>query len=161
MALHIGQRELRNVTVLDLEGQLVAGDEAASFRSLIDELISRNRVHILVNLKHVRMIDSSGLGVLVSAHLAIEKAEGAIKLLNASQRHISLLVLSKLATLFPNFEDEDAAIGSFLPTEQAGRQFDVLEFVRSEENDNRPLTGEKPNEAESDLSGQARVPEKS
>jgi len=140
MALHIGQREVRNVTILDLEGQLVAGDEAASFRSLIDVFIERSKIWILVNLKSVRMIDSSGLGVLVSAHLAIKKAEGAIKLLNASQRHINLLVLSKLATVFPNFEDEGAAIDSFLPKEQAGRQFDILEFVRSEEDEGASLT---------------------
>lgn len=143
MALQIGQREVREVTVLDLDGQLVAGDEAASFRQLIDELIERERLKILTNLKSVRMIDSSGLGVLVSAHLAIEKAGGAIKLLNASQRHISLLVLTKLSTLFPNFEDEEAGVRSFLPMDQAGRQFDILEFVRSEEAEGETLTGEK------------------
>ncbi len=142
MALHIGQREVGNVTVLDLEGRLIAGEEAASFRSVVDVLIDETRIWILANLKSVRMIDSSGLGVLVSAHLAIQKAGGAIKLLNASQRHINLLVLSKLTTVFPNFEDEDAGIRSFLPKEQAGRQFDILEFVRSEENNGESLTGE-------------------
>lgn len=140
MALHIGQREVRKVTILDLDGQLVAGDEAASFRDLIDVFIEESRIWILLNLKSVRMIDSSGLGVLVSAHLAIRKAEGAIKLVNASQRHINLLVLSKLTTVFPNFEDEDQAIESFLPKEQAGRQFDILEFVRSEEEQGESLT---------------------
>ncbi|MFL6450647.1 MAG: STAS domain-containing protein [Bryobacteraceae bacterium] len=142
MALRIGQREVRNVTVLDLEGQLVAGDEAASFRELIDVLIGEAKIWILANLHGVRMIDSSGLGVLVSAHLAIEKAAGAMKLLNASQRHMNLLVLTKLSTLFPNFEDEGAAIESFLPKEQTGRQFDILEFVRSEENDDQLLTSD-------------------
>jgi len=140
MALHIAQREVRKVTILDLDGQLVAGDEAASFRNLIDIFIEESKIWILVNLKSVRMIDSSGLGVLVSAHLAIRKAEGAIKLLNASQRHINLLVLSKLSTVFPNFEDEGQAIDSFLPKEQAGRQFDILEFVRSEEEQGESLT---------------------
>jgi hypothetical protein len=82
------------------------------------------------------MIDSSGLGVLVSAHLTIQKAGGAIKLLNASQRHINLLVLSKLTTVFPNFDSEEEGIESFLPKQQAGRHFDILEFVRSEEEDN-------------------------
>jgi anti-sigma B factor antagonist len=144
MALHIGQREVRDVTVLDLEGQLVAGDEAAAFRDRIDMLIGAAKVSILTNLKSVRMIDSSGLGVLVSAHLAIKKAGGAIKLLNASQRHINLLVLSKLTTLFPNFEDEDAGVDSFLPADQAGRRFDILEFVRSEESSDETLTGEQP-----------------
>jgi anti-sigma B factor antagonist len=143
MALHIGQREVRNVTILDLEGQIVMGEESASFRERIDVLIGETKIWILADLKSVRMIDSSGLGVLVSAHLAIQKAGGAIKLLNASQRHINLLVLSKLTTVFPNFEDEAAGIDSFLPKEQAGRQFDILEFVRSEENGEEPLTGEK------------------
>ncbi len=144
MALHIGQREVRNVTILDLDGQLVMGDGAASFRDRIDLLIEEAKIRILANLKSVRMIDSSGLGVLVSAHLAIQKAGGAIKLVNASQRHINLLVLSKLTTVFPNFEDEATGIESFLPKEQTGRHFDILEFVRSEENSEEPLTGEEP-----------------
>lgn len=147
MALHIGQREVRNVTILDLEGQLIAGDEAASFRTVIDLLIEENRISVLANLKSVRTIDSSGLGVLVSAHLAIQKAGGAIKLVNASQRHINLLVLSKLSTIFPNFDDEEEGIRSFLPKEQAGRRFDILDFVRSEESSEQPLTGEKPDES--------------
>jgi anti-sigma B factor antagonist len=161
MALHKGQREVRNVTVLDLEGQLVAGDEVASFRDLIDVLIDDGRIWILTNLKGVHRIDSSGLGVLVSAHLAIEKAGGAIKLLNASQRHINLLVLSKLATLFPNFEDEDAAIESFLPKEQVGRHFDVLEFVRGEEDETQPLAGEKPDTEQDVTSNRSEGSEKS
>jgi anti-sigma B factor antagonist len=143
MALHIGQREVRNVTILDLDGQLVMGEDAASFRERIDLLIEEAKIRILTNLKSVRMIDSSGLGVLVSAHLAIQKAGGAIKLVNATQRHINLLVLSKLTTVFPNFADEAAGIESFLPKEQTGRHFDILEFVRSEENSDDPLTGEK------------------
>jgi anti-sigma B factor antagonist len=146
MALHIGQREVGNVTVLDLDGQLVAGDEAASFRELIDVLIAEPKIWILANLKSVRMIDSSGLGVLVSAHLAIQKAGGAIKLLNASQRHINLLVLSKLTTVFPNFNDEDEGVQSFLPKEQAGRHFDILEFVRSEDSDGQLLTRDEDTE---------------
>jgi hypothetical protein len=92
------------------------------------------------------MIDSSGLGVLVSAHLAIQKAGGAIKLLNASQRHINLLVLSKLTTVFPNFNDEDEGVQSFLPKEQAGRHFDILEFVRSEDSDGQLLTRDEDTE---------------
>ena len=61
----------------------------------------------------------------------------------------------KLATVFPNFEEEGAAVDSFLPKEQAGRQFDILEFVRSEEDGGASLTeGETETDKDSPPVGQ-------
>ena len=51
---------------------------------------------------------------------ARERAGGAIKLLNASQRHISLLVLSKLTTVFPkqgHYAHDPKAMATYPPAD--------------------------------------------
>jgi anti-sigma B factor antagonist len=141
MALHIGERELQDVRVLDLAGRLVAGPESTDFIDLVKRLVGSVGAKIILNLKSLTTIDSTGLGAMVVVRSAAVAAGGEIKLLNASQRHINLLVLTRLATLFPSFNDESEAVRSFVPPEQRGHQFDILEFVRSEE-ESGPLTGE-------------------
>ena len=133
MALHIGEREVQDVTVLDLAGHLVAGHESTDFIDLVKRLVGSVGAKLILNLKSLTTIDSTGLGAMVAARSAAMAAGGEIKLLNASQRHINLLVLTRLATLFPSFNDESEAVRSFVPPEQRGQQFDILDFVRSEE----------------------------
>jgi anti-sigma B factor antagonist len=56
------------------------------------------------------------------------KAGGALKLLNLNRRNIELLVMTKLATVFDLFTDEQDAINSFFP-DRAIKTFDILNFV--------------------------------
>src|SRR3954469_12512914 len=144
MALRIGEREVQNVTVLDLVGRLVAGQESEGFMDLVKGLTGRPGAKILLNLKNLTTIDSTGLGAMVVAHSGVTAAGGQIKLLNASQRHINLLVLTRLATLFPSFNEESEAVRSFATPEQMGHQFDILDFVRSEEQNERLTSEDQP-----------------
>ncbi|MBV9763031.1 MAG: STAS domain-containing protein [Acidobacteriaceae bacterium] len=133
MALEIRDREVEDVVVLDLEGRLIMGAEATALRGAIDSLTGKGKNRVILNLKQVDYIDSTGLGTLAVGHSSLEKAGGAMKLLNLSKRSAELLVLTKLSTIFQMFDDEQAAINSFF-TGREVRRFDILEFVRSEAN---------------------------
>jgi anti-sigma B factor antagonist len=52
-----------------------------------------------------------------------------LKLLNLSRRNIELLVLTKLATVFEIFGDEQDAVNSYFPGRELKR-FDILNFVQ-------------------------------
>ena len=132
MAFRIEEREIEGIAILDLSGRLVAGSETEALRNVVEQLAIRNKNRLILDLKEVPFIDSSGLGALVSAHSLFENAGGAMKLLHLSKRNVQLLVLTKLATVFQTFDDEQAAIDSFFP-DRDGRKFDILEFVRSQE----------------------------
>lgn len=152
MPLEIHQREVENILLLDLIGRLVAGPDAVDFRSAIASFASRGKINVIVNLKDVSYIDSTGLGTLVYAHSELEKAGGAIKLLHLSRRSAELLILTKLSTVFEMFDDEQAAINSFFPDREV-RRFDILEFVKSQQDDTQHLGADpagsesKPSEA--------------
>lgn len=132
VALHTNQRQIEGITIFDLRGRLVAGGEVADFELLLGTALAAGNKSAILNLKQVGFIDSSGLGSMVGAHSQFARAGGALKLLHASERHLELLVLTKLSTIFQIFDDEQAAIDSFF-SDRAVRHFDILDFVKSEE----------------------------
>jgi len=149
MPLEVAQREIENILILDLHGRLILGPDVTDLRRTVASLSSQGKNNVIVNLKEVDYIDSSGLGTLVIAHSTFQKAGGAMKLLHLSKRSAELLILTKLSTVFEMFDDEQAAINSFFPGREV-RRFDILEFVKSQEKKPQHLgaePGPKPSEA--------------
>jgi anti-sigma B factor antagonist len=134
MALQIREREVEGIVILGMDGRLVLGYEASGLRKRLLGYINDEKVNVILDLKDVEFIDSTGLGTLVMAHSSMKQAGGAAKLLNLSKRHIELLILTRLTTLFEVFDDEADAVNSFFPDREIKR-FDILQFVKST-NDN-------------------------
>jgi anti-sigma B factor antagonist len=129
MSLEIQQRENEAIVLLDLNGRLTVGDETSAFRDRMQKLIAAGRQSIILNLKQVDYIDSTGLGALVMFYTTLQRANGKVKLLNLSRRGIELLVMTKLTTIFEIFDDEQNAVNSFFPDRELKR-FDILNFVQ-------------------------------
>lgn len=143
MPLEVHQRDAEGILILDLHGRLVVGPEASDLRRRFAQLIDQGVKRVILNLKHVDFIDSTGLGTLVIGHSTLEHAGGAMKLLNLSKRSAQLLILTKLSTVFEMYDDEQAAINSFFPDREV-RRFDILEFVRDHEEEKQTLGAEPP-----------------
>ncbi len=133
MALEITATEIEGITLFRPKGRLVFGQEASALQDAVQQSLSGGKTKIILSLKDVLYIDSTGLGVLVVAHSAAEKENGSIRLVHLSKRHIDLLTLTKLTALFQLFDDEQAAVDSFFP-DRVVKHFDILEFVKSQEN---------------------------
>ncbi|HEY2013583.1 MAG TPA: STAS domain-containing protein [Bryobacteraceae bacterium] len=129
MSLDIQQREHEGITVIDLNGRITVGPEASAFREKITELVAAGTKNIVLNLKDVDFIDSTGLGALVMVATNLRKNGGSIKLVNLSRRSVELLVMTKLATVFEIFNDEQDAISSYYPDRKI-KTFDILDFVQ-------------------------------
>ncbi len=131
MALIIREREKEGVRILDLKGRLTVGDEVALLRERLRAETAAGHMKIILNLEEVDYIDSTGLGSLVICYTSLQKAGGALKLLNVNRRNIELLVLTKLTTVFEIFNDEQDAVNSFFPDRHI-RKFDILSFLQSQ-----------------------------
>jgi anti-sigma B factor antagonist len=107
--LKVNQRELSGAVVLDLQGKLTGGPDAEQFRSLFKDLIQDGKKNIIVNLKKVEWINSTGLGILISGYTSVRKAGGDLVLCNVGDRIDSILYVTKLNLLFQAFEDEEDA----------------------------------------------------
>lgn len=113
MPLSIGTREVSHVTILDLSGRIVLGDEIDDLRSAIRNLIDEGKKKIILNLAEVDYLDSSGVGALVGGFTAVRNAGGELKLLNLSQKVHDVLHVTKLYTVFDIRDDEFHAVKSF------------------------------------------------
>ena len=106
-------REDGNVTVIDLSGKLMGGDDADVFRDLVHELLENGRKKIVVNLASLTWINSSGIGILITGYTTMRKNKGDLKLLNVSKKIESILYVTKLNLIFECFDDEHEAIRSY------------------------------------------------
>lgn len=129
MALEIQQKEREGVPILDLKGRITVGPEATALREKVASLTAAGIKNIVLNLAHVDYIDSTGLGALVIVATSLRKAGGNVKLVNLNRRNIELLVMTKLATVFEIFNDEQDAVNSYYPDRKI-KTFDILNFVR-------------------------------
>lgn len=129
MPLHIQQREREGITILELKGRITVGPEATELRDTCSRLAAEGKRNLVLELGGVDFIDSTGLGALVMCATTLRKTGGNMKLVNLNRRNIELLVMTKLATIFEIFNDEQDAISSYYPDRQV-KTFDILDFVQ-------------------------------
>ena len=113
MNMTTSTRQAGGVTIVDISGRIVLGEESAALRELVCDLLSKGHKKILFNLGDVNYIDSSGLGHLVSAFTSVRKQEGELKLLKLTNKVHDLMQITKLYTVFDIMDDESVAVKSF------------------------------------------------
>ena len=106
-------RQVGGVTIVDIGGRIVLGEEGGVLRALICDLLSNGHNKILLNLGDVNYIDSSGLGHLVSALTRVRKQAGELKLLHLTSKVQELMKITRLYTVFDIMDDQAAAVKSF------------------------------------------------
>lgn len=105
--------EKYNAIVLELKGNVMGGPEAAEFNELVHKLLDEGKKNIVVDLSDVKFMNSSGIGMLITAYTTMKNGGGQLKLANATDKINSLLVITKLITIFDHYESVDAAVKSF------------------------------------------------
>ncbi len=111
--LSITERAVEGVTILDLEGSLIMGGGSTLLRDAIRRLITEGKRDILLNFAGIKYVDSSGIGELVSALVALNREEGHLKLTNLTERVEEVMTLSSLRSLFEIYRDESQAVPTF------------------------------------------------
>jgi anti-sigma B factor antagonist len=111
--MKITERRVGDVTILELDGPLVLDQGETALRTCVDRIVEEGRVKIVLDLGKVTLLDSAGIGMLVSKYLTAHRKGGRLKLLHLTVRSDYLMHVTKLFTVFEIFESEDAAIRSF------------------------------------------------
>jgi anti-sigma B factor antagonist len=111
--LQIAERDVFDVTVLTLSGEMLLDDGDLAFGRRIDDLVARGRLKILVDLAAVTYIDSSGVGMMAAMLKTVRKHGGDIRLMRLNTRGQRLLSVAKLHSTFELFTDETMALVSF------------------------------------------------
>ena len=111
--MNFKQNPVGDVMVLELSGKIMGGPDHEKFQNEIKTLIAEGHVDVLLNLAKVSWVNSTGLGILVSAFHTLKKNGGQLKICNVSDRIDNILNVTQLKLVFETFEDMDQALASF------------------------------------------------
>ena len=111
--LEVTERQAGDVTILDMSGAVRMGEGSIELRNAIRGLVDGGKKKILLNLRSVKNIDSSGIGELIANYTTVSRDGGQLKLLNLTEKIQNLLVITKLLTVFDAYDNEAEALNSF------------------------------------------------
>lgn len=102
-----------DIIVLQLSGKIMGGPDASLLNDKLHELIEAGKTKVVVDLGSVDWMNSSGLGILIGGLTTMRNSGGDLKLANITDRIQSLLMITKLLTVFETFETIEEAAGTF------------------------------------------------
>jgi len=105
--------EKYGAVVITLKGNVMGGPDSQEFQDILHNFLEDNKKNIIVDLGGVKFMNSTGLGMLISGYTSVKNGGGSLKLANATEKINSLLVITKLITIFDNFNSVDEAAESF------------------------------------------------
>ena len=105
--------ERYNCVVIDFKGKVMGGPDAVKLNEKLHELIEEGKVNVVADLGKVNFMNSSGLGMLIGGLTTMRKADGDLRIANASNKIESLLVVTKLITVFKHYKTLDEAVESY------------------------------------------------
>ncbi|MFH1941576.1 MAG: STAS domain-containing protein [bacterium] len=106
-------RERKNVVIIQLDGEMVGGPDAALLSEELHDLIESGQNKIIVDMAMVDWMNSSGLGILIGGLTTVRNSGGDLKLLHLAKKLEELLRITKLQRVFEVFNDEGDAVASF------------------------------------------------
>jgi anti-sigma B factor antagonist len=110
--MKIKTTEKYEAVIVELKGNVMGGDDTKDFNDLLHKLIDEGKTRIIIDLGDVKFMNSSGLGMLIGGLTTVKKANGHYKLANVTDKIESLLIITKLITIFEHYDSVDAALES-------------------------------------------------
>ncbi len=113
MKTNIAIRTVGDVTIVDLKGKITIGVGDLQMREGIRQVLASGAEKIVVNMKEVTTIDSTGVGELVGCYNAAMNRGSKLKLMNLPAKISDVLTVTQLITVFDVFNSEAEALASF------------------------------------------------
>ena len=110
--MQISARQSDGGVILDLSGDIDLAHSPQMRKALLGEIKEKKVRKVLLNLKNVRYIDSSGIASLVEGLKASRDTGSRLILFSLSTNVREVMKLSRLQTVFEIFEDEQQALDS-------------------------------------------------
>ncbi|MCZ6820551.1 MAG: STAS domain-containing protein [Calditrichaeota bacterium] len=112
--MRIKQENIDGVCVLRIEDARIDSSVASELKTELLRLVENEAVvSILIDLKDVEYVDSSGLGALLFGHRHVKANSGDLKLLHPNQKVRTLIRIANLEEILEGFDDEERALKSF------------------------------------------------
>jgi anti-sigma B factor antagonist len=113
MTMTMTSREVDGVSVVALDGRIVLDKESNDLREKLKSLIAAGKKKIVVNMDHIKYIDSAGLGALVAAYFSARTQSASLRLCHLGSKFRKVLQVNQLLTVFEVYDTEAAAVAGF------------------------------------------------
>ena len=113
MGLQISIRKSGDVTILDLRGRATIGVDSDRLSGHLNGLVAKGERKLLLNLRNLTQVDSSGLNVIFTTYLSLRGQGGDLKFLCPCGRVLQVFKVLRLPEIIPSFDDEAQALASF------------------------------------------------
>jgi anti-sigma B factor antagonist len=97
--MHYGRLQDGDQTTLKVEGELDALT-AAELRPTLDAVVAGSPRQVTVDLSDLRLIDSSGVGALVSLYKRVRAGGGDVRFVGAHDQPLAIFKLLRLDVVF-------------------------------------------------------------
>lgn len=101
------------ITVLYVKEDRLDANNSEELKMELRRLFDSGTKDLVIDLKEVLFIDSSGLGVLVSGYKNASTSHGTLKLSNLQSQVKSMFELTRLHRVFDIFRSVDDAVQSY------------------------------------------------
>lgn len=112
MGFSAGTRQFGEITMIDVRGRLTL-TEGQALHDLLIDLFRTGQNRVVLNLREVSYMDSSGLGQLVRGLFTAQAHKAELKAVGLNPRVQEVLKLTNLYEMFSDYPDEQTALGSF------------------------------------------------
>jgi anti-sigma B factor antagonist len=117
MILELEKKQLSaDVTLLELRGRLLMGNDSRQVEWAIAELMKDGVRKVLIDLRQLDAIDSTGVGILVMCNAKLQKAGGVMRIVSVDGIVESTLQMTHV----------DRIVKFFPTVEEAGEKFEVV-----------------------------------
>jgi len=98
------------VTVIELRGHLTLGDDDRRLMPEVSRWLDAGHRVFLLNLQHLSLVDSTGVGEMVGVYTRVTKLGGNVKLCHVSPRLQEILASTRLDEVLESLGSEDEAV---------------------------------------------------
>ena len=108
--MEISARHLDKITVFDISGDIDLASSPELRKALLREIRVLRRPRVVVNLRAVRYLDSSGVASLIEALKASREIGSRFVLFGLNTTLREVFHISKLTTFFEIYDSEEQAV---------------------------------------------------
>jgi len=107
------EKVVGDIVVLELAGKIMGGPDASLLNDKLHDLLDKSQTKVIADLASVSWMNSSGLGILIGGLTTMRNNGGDLKLCSVTERIQSLLMITKLLTVFDAHDSLEKAVASF------------------------------------------------
>ncbi len=110
MAVKTTTLQSGKIGVIEVKGSLVGGEETDELRNAVADFVEQGTKKLIIDLAKVTYLNSTAIGVLVSAHTTFRKNKGQVKLCGINKNINNIFVITKLTLVFDVAETREEAV---------------------------------------------------